>query len=535
MKNEIYYWVALIAIVIAAALAFRYYYSPSINIGLGFSKGIPSSVYQYQKVTLPLFVYNNGSEIKGFDIGILINGNLSGVYNVSLAGGKETEIDISHSFGASGNYNFTAVADPAKLYNVNDRAKATASFMVDVRNPVAPAPASLLPSNAVALYAANMTPIGYAVAAYLAENYSLGQMSLSDMPVVTGFLKSLLDLTGSYVANVSYAGADYNNSRAYSLWFSGYLRPTVVGVLAQAMNLTYSNATFGSTNLTIVDLNRNTTLCGWYGSGWVQTFAYQGNATCLTILQSRMLKGTFLNASLAGDVPQPNDTAEVGNFSYYHPTSQRFGRLSLSGGDAFLYSVVWKNFSQSTVCYGIVNNVNGTSYCSAYVVPRSGLTQNASLIRTTAYKGGYNETVFALVNTSRILVQVGQNIALLGKFGISGSSASFTSGIHNSCSLQNGFSCSNATYGNSNVTFVLKNVMNTTARINALGCFWNGGGPVNDLNKTVAAGASVNITGACYNNATLVSGVPLDLNLHLLLNYTENGKPQTVRGDAFII
>lgn len=532
--KEIYYWIVFVVVIAAAALYFRYYYTPGINISLGFAPGIQKTAYVYQKVTLPVEVFNNGSSIKGFEVGVLINGNLSGVYNITLSGGKETLVQLSHTFGSPGTYNFTVVGDPAMLYNLADRSRASTSAVITILNTATPDPASLLPKNPSSIYAANMTALGYAVSSYISGNYSVPQLGLSQIPQANGLLYPLLTLASSYIANVSYAGANYNNSRAFSLWVSGYISPSIVAASAQAFNLTITNESIGSENVTSVQLSPNTTLCGWYDGGWVKTLSYQGNSTCTAILESGR-SGALLNDSLKKDVPLFNYSVQIANFSYYTPAWGRSGELSLIGGRSFSYLVLWKNFSRNLVCFGIVNYVNGTSYCSADILQSAGTLGNLSLIKTTEYIGKYNATVFSLVNSSDIFEQVDENIGMLKAFNLSGIGLNFTSGIRNSCSFPGSLTCGNVTYGNGILSFRLGNTGNSTIRLNSVYCFWNGIGPSSALGYTLRKGSSINLTSTCYNNKTRISGVALNLNLHLILNYSINNSSNYVEGDAFII
>ena len=541
--KEIYYWIIFAVVIVAGALLIRSYYKAQMNVSISFSPETPSTAYVYQKVSLPLVVVNNGTAVKDFEIGILLDGNLTGVYNVTLAGGKETQIDLTHTFTAPGEYNLTAVGDPAKLYNLADRSKATGSFVVDVLGASKADPASLLPKNATYLYSANLDPLGYVVTSYLYQNYSLVQFALSDIPSVNSFLSPLLHLTSGYTENFSYAGADYKKGKAYSLWFSGYVSPAIIAVGAQTVNLTTTNELLGSKNITIVSLTGNTTLCGWYEDGWVKTFSFEGNSTCLAVLQKGGT-GVLLNTSLRNNFPVISNTIELGNLSYSSPQWQKVGKMVVGEGQSILYSVLWKNFTQNLICKGIVDQVNGTSYCSTYFLPTSGTLGNTSLIRTTAYLGEYNASVFSLVNSSMIFDQLDQNIEVIRMFNLTGTSLNFTSGIKNSCSFPSVFSCSNATYGSSQLSLRLTNTENYSTRLNAIGCFWNGIGPGTVLNETLLPGASLNITTKCYNNSVTISGVPLNLNLHLLLNYSgefvknetvEHTLSKTIEGSAFII
>lgn len=533
MKGEIYYWIAGIVIILAVALYVRYYYSQQLDIGLSFSGSVQKTAYVYQKENVSLYVVNNGSDVNNFDLGILVNGNLSKIYNVTLASGKETEIQFSYTFDSPGKYNFTAVGDPARLYSLANRNRAISNVQINVSAPEKANPAQLLPGNGNGVYSSNMSSLGYAVASYLYSNYSIGQAGLSDIGPVNWFLGGILNITGRYIANISYAGSDYNGARAYSLWFSGFVNPSVVEAAARALNLSIENKTVGVIPVSMVSLNSNSTLCAWYGEGWTKTLSYEGNLTCLAVLQDGPV-GAFLNNTVEQMVPAVNGSVEIANFSYKTGLTQRFGRLTFVTG-ALFYSVIWKNITQNQICYGIVNNINGRSYCSVYMLDNNGAPSNTVLIRTTEYAGEYNATIFSLVNETEAANQAGVNIALLREFNLSGRSLNFSSGISNSCSFTAGFSCSNATYGNGMISFYIRNEMNYSVMVNAVGCYSGTAGPMSGLNITVDPGKTLALNASCYSSGKIITGVALNLNLGLVLNYSANGIRKSESGKAYIV
>ncbi len=533
MKGEIYYWIAGIVIILAIALYVRYYYSQKLDIGISFSGSVNKAAYEYQMENLSLYVVNNGSDVKDFDLGIMVNGNLSKIYNVTLGSGKETEIQFSYTFDSPGKYNFTAIGDPAGLYTLADRNSARSSVQINVTGPEKPYPAQLLPGNGSSLYSSNMSSLGYAVASYLSSNYSIGQVELSDIGPVNRFLGGILNLTGGYIANISYAGADYSDAKAYSLWLSGYVRPSVVAAAARALNLSIENKTVGLSSVSMVSLNSNSTLCAWYGGGWIKTLSYEGNLTCLAVLQGGPV-GAFLNNTVESMVPVVNGSAGLASFSYGTGLTQRFGRLSFVTG-ALFYSVIWKNITQNQVCYGIVNNVKGTSYCSVYMLENNGVPSNTALIKTTEYVGEYNATVFSLVNETDAAAQAGVNIALLRDFNLSGKALNFSSGIINSCSFPAGFSCSNVTYGNGEISFRVRNEMNSSVSVSSAGCYSGTEGPLSTLNSTLEPGKTLVLNVSCYSGGRIIAGVALNLNLGIVLNYSVNGTSRSETGKAYIV
>lgn len=531
MKNEIYYWVAFIVIILAAALYARYYYKPGINIGLSLGSA-GGQLYQYQKSSYNLTVTNYGSAVRDFEVGIFINGNLSSAYNITLGAGKATVIQLSHTFAIPGPYNVSAIGDPADLYNVVDRGMARTSAFFSVLAPTAPSPAAMLPANGTSTYGGNMTGTGYSVATYLRGNYSMNQFGISDIASVNSYFYPLLNQTGSYVANISYAGADYQSGRIVSVWIAGYLAPGVFAAAAQGKGLNFNFENIGGENVTVVKLDNFTTLCGWYQAGWLVSLSYEGG-NCTGKVGGVASKPQV--NELAGLVPKPGNSTEVGAFSYVSSSSSRFGRIDLLGYGALVYSVLWNGGPSSSICYGVIDTVNGTNYCSTYLLPNKGAAPNFSLVRTSAYLGAYNESELAFVNTSRLFKQVSYNIALLKSFNATGKSLEFTSGLSNTCGFSAGFGCSNAAFGNSNLTIRILNRLNSTVKLNSVACYEGAVTKYLELNRSLGTNSSMNATVECYDNGAAITGIPLGLNLNLALNYSIDGNSLSTTGKATII
>ncbi len=536
MKREIYYWIVLIIVILAAALYVRFNYHPQTSVMLNFTSAVPNStIYQYQKATLSLQVSNLGPTVRDLPISIIINGNLTSVYNVSLSQGKGTIIEISHTFSTPGGYNFTAEADPAKLYDLANRNKAISSEMITVLAPATPSPQKLLPGNSTGFYHSNMTSLGYEISSYMDTNYSVDQMQLSNLVLVNNFMYRLFRIGGSYIANFSSAGSDYNGSKGYSMWFDGYLEPSVITAAAQAENLTAINTTAGNESVTMVTLSANTTLCSWYSSGWIKTFSWQGNATCAEKITTG-IHGISQNNTLGKILVVPNNSIQIGDFYKSSSKGTRYGKLVVDNTSSVVYYSLWKNFTENHTCYGLTDTFNTSSYCSVYLLPNSGVPGNTSLIRTTEYIGNYNISIFSLTNSStNPFGEVSKNIYLIQKAGLDGKAINFTDGITNTCSFTANLNCSSPTFGNSSISFNVTNDFNDTVKLNAVGCFLNGIGPGSSVNKTIQPGRSAEVIANCYNDSKSITAIPLNLQLRLFLNYTENNASKTAPGGALIV
>ncbi|MCL4553218.1 MAG: hypothetical protein M1305_06685, partial [Candidatus Marsarchaeota archaeon] len=130
MRKEIFYWVALFAVVLAVALYIRYFSSPTLSIRVGFSRSAASygTVYPYQKLVFNVSLNNTGSsEISDMGVDVLLNGNTTYVYGVTIPQGRSTSVSFNYTPSAPGAYNFTVVADGGRLYNLADRQAASST------------------------------------------------------------------------------------------------------------------------------------------------------------------------------------------------------------------------------------------------------------------------------------------------------------------------------------------------------------------------------------------------------------------------
>lgn len=534
-KGEIYYWIAAIAVILLIAVYIRYYYNQRIDVGISFAGPENNSVYIYQKANMTIYVINNGSAFSDFDLGVMINGNLSNIYNISLAAGKEAKLTYTHTFGSVGIYNFTVVGDPAGLYGLANRnsARAQVSYRVMPSDPADPA--SLLPRGSTNAYAANMSALGYAFASYLYANYSVGQLGISGPEASAAFLYPILNLTRSDVANISYAGAVYPKGEAFSLWFSGYVNPSIINVAAEALNLTTKNVEVGTDNVSVVSLSANTTLCAWYAGGWTKTLSYEGNLTCASVLEAGN-EGVFVNATLPYILPSLNNSAEIGNTSMETSVWRRKGRLEVLPGTGFLYASLWKNITQNLDCYGIIYTENGVSYCSTYIEGKGvSITGNTSVLRTTAYVGEYNATVFSLGSSSNLFAQEASNINYIQRMALSGTPQNFTGEVSNGCSFPSLFSCYNLTYGNGTVSFSVRNIDNSSVNIRSAYCYVRVEGASEQMNITLVPGAAATLQYNCYEGPIKLSGIALGLNLVIGMNYSLGGKPAEIAGKAYVV
>ena len=545
MRREIYFWVLLIVAIASAALYFRYFYQQQISMELamnGSGAGLVS--YPYQNARLPIRVYNSGSgPITNMSVGLFVNGNLTTLYKVTLPAGKQTTIPFNYTPSRPGVYSISAVADPGKLYDIVDRGNATSGAVLDIMAPENATPYLLVPSNGlVSREDMNLSRSGYAVGAYLYDTYNASEFAMIDTPAIRNFVEPVLNVTANYIGRIYVSSARYaDKDRAYSIWMSSYLNPDIFGMAANALGLKVSNAisqNFG--NVTFIQISNSSSFCSWYSGGWIKILAYNGSRTCY-----QAINATGAGA-LNGSLPSPlrSSLGLVGGSSLVNYTGASGGtgyeaELSMLGNSSFVYTRISNHTLVDSTCYGVTETVNGIDYCSKYLIPASGKIGGASsLIRTTAYVGTHNLTAISLFNSSLLSYQVQTNIGIIRSFNISGSSTAFQSGLVNTCSFNDSFPCTDVSFRNGTLSLSLENGLGRSVRLDDLSCYASVTLNPNStaLGQQVAAGGSYNATVPCRDYlGRKISGVALNLNLDLVLNYTAANVTHTLPGKAYIL
>jgi len=541
MKREVYFWVILAAVILSVALYFRYFYQPQISLVLGMSS-IHSQLYPFQKATFSIDAFNNGTTlITNMSIGVQINGNLTTLYKLTLPAGKQATIVYNYTPELPGTYKITALADPGMLYNIADRAKVQANKTLTVLVPQNAMPEQMLPKeNLTVSQSSNLDNRGYLLATYLNSQYDMNRFALTDNKDVNKLLNPIFNLTATYIRNMSVASAKYvNGASAYSIWMKSFIAPNIFSVQASASKLNWTNSSSKEGAVTVIRLSGTTSFCSWYSGGWIKMFAYAGNSSCFSIVNASVSNATSHLPS--GESPMFYNKLTIlnstllGNYTGISgPGSSYAAKLALFSNSSFIYASISNNTPQTNQCFGLIRTDNGTSYCSTYLMPKSGNVSALSLVRTTAYLGAHNLTVLSLVNTSFAMEQISVSINMLKGFNVSGTPTAFMSGIVNTCAFTESFPCSNAVYSNGTISFTIKNDAGSAIKLNNFKCYTLGAaiGPL--LNATLQNGSSANVSTGCYGPSGRISGISLGLKLNLEMNYTIGNETRNQRGSAFI-
>ena len=537
MDKESIFWILLILALLVLTVYFKVYNNQSISLSVNISSGsLLPTVYPYQKVMLPIFIKNyGGTGISRIPVEVFINGSQNIAYSITIPVGKVAALAFNFTPGSSGKYNVTVVADPGKLYSISDRALAQNSTLVVVSAPQTPTAYGLLPwGNVINYQNNNMGVNGLILASYISGNYSAG--AFSPVGKQDGFLLSILNLTRSYISQISVAYSSYQNGDfADSVWISGTISPSILDVAASAKGYKTTNFSFDGVKATKIIIDNSTTLCGWYQEGWIKTLFYQNSTQdCTKILNEtgNRLNTTkyFSNNTLYNKVLIPNLTV-LGSFNSISLGGDSYSSI-LSTSAYFVLPEIGIGTGNS-ICYGSIESYSNLSLCSIYTLPNFG----SEFIKTTAYIGNYNASVFMLVNNSPTNVSEAVSLSelLIHSFGLKGNSISFSSGLVSTCDLGDNLSCANIHYFNGTLNFSMTNRLNQTVTINMMGCYKSGGFIQKSIDKKIISGGRLNVSLACYNNGALIAGTPLKLTLNLLTNYTIEKTDNVFVGNATVI
>lgn len=522
--KEIYLWIILFALIIAGAIYLRYYYQPSLSVSLSFVNHSSESFYPYEQISNPIAVENTGSSgISNLSFGLYINNNITRTYRISIPAGKTAIVHFNFTPTSSGNFAIRMVADPNMLYNIQDRGAAQATWNVYVSNAETPKPYALFNSNGlIGEDSYNMSPSGYALSIFLFNNTGANQFGLTPSQQINDLIYPTLDVYYNYIESIQIAHAYYKNHYLVSMWVSGYLGPSAISTVAIGKGLNVT--TVG--DVTLINFGGNTTMCSWYSGGWLKTLASVNYTSCDMILNVPSYKG--INVSYESKFSDRN--SKIYNYSGFIGNGTYSGQWSELKG-SLMFQSIEKGANFTNVCYGSIEEVDNVSYCNTFLI-ESG---NTVLVKTNALLGSYNLTVWGIGNETMMFNQSALNIKQIEEYNITGPVSSFVSGFANSCYINTYIGCYDATWNYNSLSLALVNGYNSSVAFGGIKCFISGSAPYTYLNQTIAPGGYAATTIPCYDNGTVISGVPLGLNVHLTLTYKALNQTSVANGYASLV
>ncbi|MDE1825209.1 MAG: hypothetical protein KGH61_00800 [Candidatus Micrarchaeota archaeon] len=537
MNREWIFWIALVAVIIVASLYLREFSNQELSLSVQInSSAMNSQIYPYQKLAVPITVQNTGgTPIKSVTLEVLINGSATTSYDVTIPPGKSTTISYNFTPASSGKYNVSVIADPGKLYDVSSRQNAQSAMLVRVLGAEPAASYSLLPEGNTTSYRdATLSASGLILSNFLSRNYVISD--LSPVSQNDSVVYSLLNISEQYVKNMSASYAKYaNGSSAYSVWIRGYLLPSIVGYAVEGRGYAAVNYTYGGKTVMFSNLGNHTTICSWYEGGWIKTVQYtSAGPNCRGIANGTVKTmgplAAGVNSTIYNKTYVQNST-QIGSFNYFAGSRNSFAKMLLLNGSVSLIPII----SQNTVasgCLGVVTSTQNNTFCTIYTPPAYGY----ELLKTTALIGGYNASVFSLVNDSpnNIGLAASEAVGLINGMGLRGPSFNFTSPNLVKCSFNDSFRCSNLTAKGNKIGFNLTNDLGVPVRINAIACYLSIPFAIFRIDVQVPAGGSARLSTVCYQAGVPVNGLLLDPELNLYMNYTYGNSNRLIHGNATV-
>ncbi len=539
MNKEWIFWILLIVAIAAVGLYFRFYSTQTISMYIGIDNSFSANtVYPFQKLVVPILVKNTGgTPITNLVFDVASGENRSVAYELTIPAGKSLMINYNFTPTQSGIYNVSVTADPAGVYNIANRQGAQNRTTINVAAVAKPEPYLLIPKGNISNYSTNyLSRVGFIASDFLSTSYNLS--AFAPTAAGDGFMFSILNITQSYLANVSTASATYGNGDyAYSTWIRGYLVPGVIGIAASGRGYSVSNYTVGGTVVTLAKIDNTTTICSWYDLGWIKSVLYHSsNGSCIGIYNGTIATLNASPSTINGTAyakMHPANSTVIANYSNVQNGNGSYATLSMLGTE-FIATRILPNNTGSPVCLGVVSTIGNTGFCSTYILPPNGTITGIALIRTTAFINKNNVSVFSLVNNSKLFEDLPIALGLILGLNISGNSTSFSSGFANTCSFNSSLPCTHASFANGTVNMNVMNKFGTDVKLNSLSCVSSGTGTATKLNMTLAPLASLNISAKCYSFGSVISGIPLNLDLKMLLNYSASGSSGTLKGNATV-
>ena len=537
MNREVYYWIVFAAIIIIVALYIRSYYQPSIALSVRLNtSGLPSGAfYEYQNLQIPIVITNTGGGVvKDMSIGVVINGNTTTVYSVTVPVGKVAVIPFNYTPKTSGKFTIEAVADPGKLYKISDRADAQQQINVTVVSPEPEAAYSLLNSNGILSEGYANTTGGALPASYFYfNNFSIGQFAFSNNTALNNILYPAFDIAESYIHNVDFAYAHYNGSSMYSIWISGFISPELIKSAAIGKGIAVMNKSVGNYSVIYFDADKNTSVCTWYSGGWVKILAVNGNYSCLGELVDTTGKLTGpIHASVGNYF---RNITSFANYTFIIGNKVANAELVPLDNESISYVFIGTNdVPPSDLCYGLIATVNGMSFCDVYYSQTHG-TEGTALGITTAFVGNTVVSAYSLMNTTMLENESRMSVDLIRSLNITGNYLAFTSGLQNSCVFDFNLTCSSVGFSNSTVDLTLVNEYNSIIDISKIGCTLSGAGVSYWVNKTLAPKGNASVTVPCLSDGKPINETLVSFDLSLSVNYTLDNEPHVGAGQAHIL
>ncbi len=552
-KNILFY--GILAIVVVAAFSAYFYMSSSqvYSIAVKMSMLNPSSqYYPYQTSFFNITVYNKGgNSVSGMIVNFYSNGSVVNSYKVSLPPHKNVSVTANYTYSIPGNYVFSAVADPAHILNIQNRAEARAAFNIRVLPAAVPNVYTSIPNNGTNFTQTfTLSSSGMEFASFMSKYYNLSIVS-GMIGVPKSITEPLFADLGSLVVNANGAFSTYQNgTKAYALWLQGYLDKQTADAVLGTFRVRTRNASISGSNATLYKISNTTSVCTVYSGGWTKIISYYNNSyssTCLSLLGvnytpsessafiSALKNNTDLSHYQSGFVYK--NSTDLGTSLFRSGNGLHVGFANLfeeAPYGLFISSMVKnsepRNISSNLTCSGLIY-YNGTSnVCSAYIAS-SEANSTFSLINSSEVLRNYTISMYSLVNVTNLLSAHYNSAHLIRALGINSSSESWSSALKNSCELNNasiGCKVSSFNYANNTADVSIANNFSSPLRINRASCYMPGLETNETVNESASPSNSISFEVPCRSiSVPIASAITSYI---FVVNYTIQNKSAVAVG-----
>jgi hypothetical protein len=561
-RNTLIVYAAIAIVVAAAVIGYVYLQKPgAYQVGIVLkSLNPPGNSYPYQTEFLQAAVKNLGSSnIQGMTVILYLNNTAIDSYQISLATGATELINATYAYATPGNYTFDLVADPAGLFNIQNRQIAHSTVSTTVLTTQSPNPTLYegLPSNGIeSIQSFALQPGGISTAAFVSANYNLSifnNMVAGSKTVMLGIFNDLVN----YIALTNGAYVTYNDSSSiYAAWIQGQITPYAIDQVVSSYGLKIQNYSAGSYSVSQVSLGGNSTLCYYYDSGWTKLIEYNSrnaSATCKNIVGN--IYNTSISDTLTAALKADSNIQRYQSvFHYVNSTNLgsalTYGNNAVGALNLFVqpkYQILFAgivrqtpesfNAIQSTsnlTCTGLTYSINGEQrVCATVVLPKTGtIGAQSSLLNSTEITSNYIVSLYSLTNTSALLSAYQSSGQLIQYLNVSGTPYNWGSIYQNKCSLYNASlrcSVSQFNYTTKIATFQITNNFKNRINLNRISCYQPGSETNYTVNQNIASGATIPVNTMC--NAFYIPGAFSYITSYgLLLNYSSNGTLKYTEG-----
>jgi hypothetical protein len=534
-SSLLFYGALAVVVMLAVAWVASRMYRTSYNVSVAMSTNTVVA-YPYQTSYFTVNITNRGtSRISDLNVGFYLNGTAIHYNTVDLPAGARVSVPENYTYLTSGNYIFSAVADPARVLNIEDRNGTQSSVAVEINQPESPDIYTSLPnSNITYTQSFTLTAQGIVAAAATTGKYNISIFTNMFSPaqsVLTKLFENLyVFIEGVNGAYVKYAG----NTTAYSVWIQGTVQPALIDYVLSSFHLNQLNTSINGTRVSYAVVNNQTSICYMYSKGWTRLLAYFNDSkegSCLGIV-GKTYAPEESNAIVTQIKANKNMTSYQEGFFYTNSTAIGSAliynnSLAMVGFSENKYGF-FTSFIQNTtafkgakpVCTGLIYTNNATSICSAYVAS-TGSSVSFGMVNTTELTPSYRLSLYSLVNQSELIAAHQNGASLINALRVS-NSIKWQSAFKSTCALSNASIGCNVTsfdYTNNTARLSISNRLASALRINTLSCFAPGLRQNETISTKIASNRAANVSVTCISIP--VGGIASEYtNYALAMNYT---------------